>query len=156
MYCHDPGPQITKRRHQWPPFKLTFVSLSSSELIVALTENVSVLRLDDDVRPVHAYFDLPAFTDLPNLVGIIAKRVLATELFSDAGARGVQIRCRISLEFSAAAVLSQRLQVMQTRGVFTRARTGRAAATELNITAAQNYPDPIIHSATPPAAATIN
>src|SRR5687768_14651105 len=88
------------------------IRLASRQVAIALADDVAILSSHNDALPHDADLDLFAVADAANLFRVIAKRVLATQLFGNAPERDIQILARIGLERPAAAILGEQLKIL--------------------------------------------
>src|SRR5688572_25484763 len=81
------------------------IRLSSSQVAIALADDVAILSTYHHAGPQNADLYLLPVADPADLFRVIPKRVLATQLFCNASKSDVQILARIGLKRSAAAIL---------------------------------------------------
>ena len=72
-------------------FFVELLMLFASQASIGLAYDVTVFRPHDHIRTVDANRDRTALAFLPDLVRIVSDGILPTELFGNAGKRGVKV-----------------------------------------------------------------
>src|ERR1035437_766269 len=108
-----------------------------------MTDYIARFRANDNIRTHNSYLYLFPVADLTDRFRIVAKRILASQFLGDTGKCRIGIRDRICLEFTAAAVLGKRQQVLPPFFIFRGALP--AAAAHVDITARDDRPENVSH-----------